>query len=220
MCCATTACKGVVNTVQSLATALPHVPKEDTTTLAFLEELGDHASSRPIFHGMLVQVSSAASKLQLVQQVAPDVYYGSGDGIRSSFCDHVANEGQYYPCSLLEKHATKLYSTRAKDKAVHTYAITHGIIERDTSKLQWLVPSKTPVHTLTGLELRQRAFIHSSQKRTNSQKTARAKVTMGQLKEQVRVFESTMARQQEDTPELIKLFRMVTESGMRYSLHK
>lgn len=109
---ASTACKGIVgSSVASLATTLPHVAKEPSNTLKYIIKLGSHASSRPIFQSLLAE---ACDKLAFIKQASPDVYYGTGDGIRSSFCSHSSIMGQCIPCQMLEGHATTMYASRAE----------------------------------------------------------------------------------------------------------
>ena len=96
---ASSACKGIVGCgVKSLATSLPHVSREPRNMLAYIRELGDHANTRPVFQRLFIE---ADDKLAYVTDLSPHVYYGSGDGIRSSFCSHTSALGQCFPCGLL-----------------------------------------------------------------------------------------------------------------------
>ncbi|DBA89350.1 TPA: hypothetical protein ACH3X1_004144 [Trebouxia sp. C0004] len=208
---ALTACKGIVsNTVVSLATSLPHVAKEPINTLKYITELGSHASNRPILQSLLAE---ASDKLAFIKQVSPHVYYGSGDGIRSSFCSHASSMGQCVPCQVLERHAATMYASRAHKKAESTMLTTRALIEQDASSLQVMASSSIPHQTLTGQEMRQRAAIQSSQRRADSQRLSRAKYSMLDFKAQIKVFASKAEQPGDDTPELIQLFTMVTESG-------
>lgn len=207
---ASTACKGIVGrSVASLATALPHVAKEPSNTLNYIIKLGSHASSRPIFQSLLAE---ACDKLAFIKQVSPDVYYGTADGIRSSFCSHSSIMGQCIPCKML-KEATTMYASRAEKKAESTMLTTRALLEQDASSLQVMASSATPHQTLTGQEMRQRAVIQSSQRHADSQRTSRAKYSLLDLKAQLKVFASKAEQAGDDTPELIKLFTMVDEAG-------
>lgn len=207
---ASTACKGIVGkSLASLATALPHVAKEPSNTLNYIIKLGSHASSRPIFPSLLAE---ACDKLAFIKQVSPDVYYCTGDGIRSSFCSHSSIMGQCIPCKMLEE-ATTMYASRAEKKAESTMLTTRALLEQDASSLQVMASSATPHQTLTGQEMRQRAAIQSSQRRADSQRTSRAKYSLLDLKAQLKVFASKAEQAGDDTPELIKLFTMVDEAG-------
>ena len=91
---------------------------------------------------------------------------------------------------------------------------TRALIEQDASALQAMASSTTPHQTLTGQEMRQRAAIQSNQRRVDNQRAHRAKYSVTDLKAQVKMFASKAEQPEEDTPELLKLFTMVTESGM------
>ena len=208
---ASTACKGIMsNMVHSLATAPPHVLKEPNNVFMYLEDLADSASSRPIFQRLYDQ---ASDKLTCIKELAPHMYLGTGEGIRSGFCSHQSNVGQCVPCQLLIKHANKIYASRAHTKAEATIEITHAILKKDNVALAKHSLSKAPLQNLTAQELRHRAFIDSTSQRAEKQRATRAKYSMGQLKVQVQVFKDKLAAQTDDAPELVKLFTMVTESG-------
>ena len=214
---ASTACNGIMSSnVQSLATALPHVAKDANNTLRYITELGSHANSRPLLQRLLAE---APDKLTFVKHVSPHIYYGTGDGIRPSFCSHTSTTGQCYPCSLLEQHDAIMYKARASTKAESTMLATHAMIEQDVNALHTLASSSTPHQTLTGQEMRQRAAIQSHQRRADNQRSLRARYSMTDLKAQVKLFASKAAEPVEDTPELLKLFTMVTESGRSSLVH-
>ena len=71
-----------------LATALPHVAKEPSHTSSYITELGTHASNRPILQSLLV---GSSDMLAVVKDVSPHIYYGTGDGIRSSWCSYASD---------------------------------------------------------------------------------------------------------------------------------
>lgn len=52
----------------------------------YVKELGDHASTRPIFQRLFLE---ADDKLAWISNLSIHLYYGSGEGIRSSCVSHV-----------------------------------------------------------------------------------------------------------------------------------
>lgn len=207
---ASSACKGIVSeVVRSLATCLPHVSKEPNNALDYIKELGAHADSRPVFHRLFLE---AGNKLACITQLAPQVYHGTGVGIRSGFCTHESSLGQCFPCEALERHI-KLYKQRAVDKTTSFMAATQAARSDDAQTLTAIYPPKASLLNLTGVEWRQRAAVHGTQLRADKQKAARAAVSTVQLKEQVKVFEEKLEHGADELPELVKLFTMVTDTG-------
>ena len=210
---ASSPCQGIVDrVVESLATAMPHTPKDPASSLRYITALGTHLGSRPTFHKLL---QAASDQLTFVSNVAPPIYIGTGDGIRSCFCSHSSVGGQCYACSLLQRNASTLYLSRANEKATKSIKVTNAIATRNADSLSSLFPAKTPLGTLTGQELRHRAAADSLTRQTAAKRGVRAKQTLGQLKQQVQQMEARWDKQQDDVPELVKLFTMVSESGMR-----
>ena len=204
---APTACRGIVSSVvESLATAMPYFLQR--TTLSYVQALSIHASSRPVFYSLF---TNASDKSACVQKLAPCIYEGTGQGIRSGFCSNSSSAGQCIPCHLLEQHAKTIYLSRAKTKTDSTLQTARSIMN---PQARLPLPSdKVPLTTLTSLELRQRAAILSAQRRTDNQKALRAAQVLQDLKAQVKSFEAKLGQEQGELPELVKLFKMVVESG-------
>ena len=177
------ACKGIVSdAVFSLATSLPHVSREPKNMLEYMKELGDDANSRPIFQRLFLE---ADDKLAWISDLSPHLYYDNGEGIRSSFCSHSSSAGQCFPCQLLERNGAKLYTARAKSKALSVMRTTLALRSNDAKTLATV--SSSPLQNLTGQELRQRAAVQSTIQRAERQRAARAKDDNQQLKARVQL---------------------------------
>lgn len=83
---ASSSCKGIVSdAVFSLATSLPHVSREPKNMLEHIKELGGDAISRLIFQRLFLE---ADDKPACISNLCPRLYYGSSEGIQSSFSSH------------------------------------------------------------------------------------------------------------------------------------
>lgn len=103
----------------------------------------------------------AADKLACIKELAPHMYLGTGDGIRSKLCSHASYVGQCTPCQLLQTHATKQYAARAKSKAVSTMLVTNALMKKDRPALEANAFATIAHQTLTG---QQRAAVHVVQR--------------------------------------------------------
>ena len=117
------------------------------------------------------------------------------------------------PVTVDTRHQT-VRTARAKSKAASTMLVTNALMKKDRPVLEANALATTAHQTLTGQELRQRAAVHVVQHRAEKQQTSLAKYAIAQLKTQVKAFEDRSQREDDDTPELVKLFTMVTGSGM------
>lgn len=207
---ASRACKGITSDiVGALTTALPHVPKEPSCVVEYIQELGCHANSRHVFNALF---SATEDKVACIKDVSPQIYLGTREGIRSGFCAPQATQdtGQCIPCEVLEQHS-KLYSLRAKSKTASDMLATHALRIGDSSSLATIYPPKAPLQNLTGMEWRQRAALYTTNQRADKKKATRAAQSIQSLKAQV---QDKLVNGGDEMPELLQLFTTVTETGV------
>ena len=198
-------CQGVIHhQLLPLATSQPH-HMSNKSLAVFIDSVGQARQSRPTFAKLYDQ---APDKNQFLKVVLPSAYFGTGLGVRSSFCNLIAQPLSELcgACECLSN--LKSLWERGTQKGISLTALAshvqqHKPVSINSSRHDYLVNP----------ELRQLSLANSSSRHKAAVASDRFKSALEECRAELARVTDSLQAGQDNVPAFMKTFRIAAEKG-------